>query len=504
MKKKIVLFFLLINAFTSVFAQENDINANDARPSFASNSGAAKFQFMGETVGMFTLGFADSKQIIIPADAVSPKGVYDNLNDGMNGYYTKMDFRVLYNPFPFIDIFVKFYARYRPGSPYIPLQLETADKDDFSLSLDSAWGRIDAIAGLGLELPLSVFIKAGKFDSAPESFQNVTRFGTESVMEKIRTKNTYALQLEASIPLSFAESLSVTGATSLKFNEGITPLYDTDGSVASHGDPGLEEKYDIPVFASISLKKIETPAGSISAEVVYAYNAEGIFSGHNFGGDARMEIQAIPGVLSFPIGLGIALLEKNIDPLARSAVDRTNKNAVNDNLNDYYSVSFRRSLSAGLGIGARFSMDETLSSELNIGYTFTQAAHYYRETININSLSVDLSALINNRFIVGGGIFLGTLMDTEWVTKEGVPPSRETGYLHTFTMPENMGFEFYAGLKFTGARLVLGFNLNKGISMNHSIEALKDSQIIYKQPDTNQKDDLFQRGGFFTKLIISW
>ena len=488
MNKKITrFFFLVLLSFTSIaFAEEN-----------------GRFQLTGEAIGMFTAGIADTDQIVIPSNLVSPYGIYDDINNGMNGYYTKMDFRLLYNPVSYIDIYLKFYARYRPGSPYIPLQLEAADQDNFSLSFDNAWARLNIIEGLGIGIPLGVFLRAGKFDSAPASFQNVTGFKTESVMEKLRTKNTYAFQLEAVMPLPFAEAISFTAATALKLNEAVTPLYDTDGSLAYHGEPGHEDKYDIPIFTAVQLKNIALPFGTLCAEGVYSYNTEGIYSGHNFGADGRIEI-AIGDTISIPVGIGIALLEKNIDPMARTAIERGNKNAVNSYENDWQTVSFRRSIRAGLGAGARITPSDFISLEVNLGYAYTQAAHIYRDTLTLNSASVDLLALIQNRFFIGGGLFLGSLGDAEWKTSGDTPSSFENNYSHTFTLSENMGFEIYGGIKFSHARFLIGFNLNKGISMNHSLEALCDSQIIYKQPGTEQADDLFQRGGVFTKLVISW
>lgn len=497
-KKKSGFLFLICAVFPLFYAYGMDLIGKEGE-------NGPRLQFTGELTGMYTLGQEEDNQMITPSNLVDPSGIYDNLEEGKNGYYTKMDFSLLYSPFSFVDVFVKFYARYRSGSPYIPLQLIEADKDRFDLSFDSAWGRVNAVKGLGFDIPLDVFIKAGKFDSAPASFQNVSRYGAESVMGKIRTKNTYAVQLEAVYPLSFAESVSLTGATYQKFNEGITPLYDTDGSLGYHGQPGQEDKYDIPVFAAIRFRNIATSFGPVNAEALYAYNAEGIYSGHNFGVDGGWEIK-IPGNnnLSIPLGFGIAMLEKNIDPLAGTALGRSNKNALASHENDFNTISFRRSLRFGFGIGARYSFSDDLQAECNAGFSYTQAAHIYRETININSLSLDLRVMYDERYFLGGGIYLGALGETEWKTKAGIPSQYESGYSHIFTAAENMGLEIYGGLNFKIARFVLGYNINKGISMNYGLESIPDGQIKYKQKDTIQQDDLYESGGFFTKLIISW
>ena len=504
-----MLFFCRL--FTTLYAQnQQDFN-------LLGGDDGPRLSLSGEVIGMYTLGLAEDEQVIIPSNLINPSGIYENLDgkDGKNGYFTKVDFSLLFSPVSFIDIFVKFYARYRPGSPYIPLQLEGADKEYFSLYFDNAWGRVNAVKGLGFDIPLDIFLKVGKFDSTPASFQNISMYGTESVMGRIRTKNTYALQLEALYALSFADSVSFTGATSQKLNEGTTPLYDTDGSQGEHGQPIPEDLYDIPLFAALKFNGIATGLGPVSAEVVYAYNAEGIYSGHNYGLDGKWEI-SIPGIdgLLIPVGAGIALMEKNIDPLAAIAlgiatnIDSNNALAASDdNVNDknnFNTISFRRSFRMGLGLGARYNLADILQTEINIGYAFSQLAHIYRDTIGISSLSIDLRAIYDNRYIFGGGIFLGTLGEAEWKTSSTTNPTYESNYSHIFTPAENLGFEVYGGLKFKNSRLVLGYNLNKGLSMNYGLESMPDAQVKYKQKRTVQQEELFERGGFFTKLIISW
>jgi hypothetical protein len=464
------------------------------------------FQTSGEITGMYTIGLQDDDQTVIMNNPPIPPGIYDDDHNGKNGYYTSVNLYFLFNPVSFIDVYAKFMARVRPGSPYIPLQLENADPDDFSVSIDSAYGRADAVKGLGFDSPLSVFLKAGKYDTTPSNFQNVSRYGAESVMAKLRTKNTYALQLAAEYRAPLFDALGFSATVSHKFNEGITPLYDTDGSQGVHGTPTLEDKYDIPLHFALQLRDLATPLGAISAEFLYVYNAENIYSGSNFGADLGWKI-SIPGLedLVIPFGLGLAIYEKNIDPLASTALNTENKIFVNTlHENDYNTISFRRSMRMGLGLGARYTTGD-INAELSLGYSYSQIAHIYRDTLNLSALSADLRFTYAGKYFIGGGVYAGTLGEVEWKTKTDTDITRENGYIRVFKPEENVGVEVYGGLLFGGkSRLVLGYNSNKGIAMNHSIESIPEAQIKFKQKDTSMADGLFETGGFFTKLVISW
>jgi len=504
--KKILVSVLLVFGVSALYAQGVNVLGGDGE--------GPRLIISGEITGMYTFGFASDDQIVISGDDANPVGVFDNdpEGNGRNGFLTRMDFSMLFGPVSWVDLYVQFRARSRPGSPYIPLTLEAADADDFSISFEQAWGRINVIDGLGFDAPLDLFLKAGRFDSAPASFQRVSRFGTENVMSRIRTKNVLSVQLEAAFPLAFAESLSFVAATQQRTSEAIPPLYDVDGSMGWHGTPPHDYLYSIPVFTALRMRNIETPFGNIFAEVVYAFNAEDIYSGHNFGVDGRWDIR-VPGMdnMTIPLGLGVAFLEKNIDPMARAAHGFGNDNALSNrpyirpehNYN-FATVSFRRSMRIGAGLGLRWEPTPTLGTEFNVGYSYSQIAHIYRDTLTINSLSFDMRLVLDRRFFIGGGIFLGTLGDVEWRTSDDADPNRESGFSHVFTLAENMGFEIHAGLSMGRSRLVFGYNINRGLSMNHGIEAMADAQIIYRQRGSAVADDLFETGGFFTKLVISW
>jgi hypothetical protein len=463
------------------------------------------FQISGDVTGMYTIGLEDNDQTLIVNNPPDPPGVYDDLNNGKNGYYTSININFLFTPVSYTEVYAKFLARFRPGSPYIPLQLENADADDFSVSIDSAYGRVNAIEGLGFDIPFALFLKAGKYDTTPANFQNVSSYGAESIMAKLRTKNTYALQITAEYYAPIFDSLGLNFTVSHKFNEGITPLYDTDGSKGVHGKPSLEEKYDIPMHLALRMKNLNTPLGAVSAELLYVYNAENIYSGSNFGADLGWEI-VIPALdpLKIPIGLCFALYEKNIDPFASTALNTENKNYVSVlHENDHDTISFRRSLRIGGGLGTRYAVQD-FNAEINLGYSYSQIAHIYRDTLNINSLSADLRLTFFDKYFIGGGVYVGTLGEVEWKTGDGTDITLENGYIRVFKPEENIGFEVFGGFIFGKSRLAVGYNCNKGISMNHSIESIPEAQIKYRQKDTLMADGLFETGGVFIKLVISW
>jgi hypothetical protein len=104
---------------------------------------------------------------------------------------------------------------------------------------------------------------------------------------------------------------------------------------------------------------------------------------------------------------------------------------------------------------------------------------------------------------------MGTVNEVEWKRQDSIPAAAANGpsdtfTSHVFTPTENLGFEVFGGIQFDKSKFVIGYNLNKGLSMNSSIEAPPDAQIKYRQMDTDAADGLFERGGVFVKLVISW
>ena len=510
-KKMILAFAVLALCASALYAQVGILGGN--------GDGGPRLVLSGEFVGMYTLGFANDDQVVaLPGTPLgmlqTPHGVFDNEINGRNGFMTRMDFGVMFGPVPWVDLYVQFRARSRVGNPYVPLMLEAGSADDFSLSFENAWGRANIIEGLRLDMPLDVFVQAGIFAATPASFQRVTRFGTEHIMSRHRLSSDPSLQLEGVFRgIDFADSLSLTLATAQRFNEAISPLYDGDGSMGWHGERTIEEIYALPLFAAVRMRGFDTGMGNLYAELVYALNADGIYSGHNFGGNVRFDLE-LPE-MTVPIGLAVAITEKNIDPMARAAHGLGNRNSlflgdgINVNHLEAYmaTVSFRRSLRLGFGAGLRFEPMPTLRTEANLGFSYSQIAHIYRETLSLVSASFDFRVTYDERFFLGGGIFLGTLSDATWRSREGYidgEPNPETGFERVFTLAENMGFEVHAGINMGRSRFVLGYNLNRGLSMNHGIEAMSEAQTVHMQPGSSIGDNLFQTGGLFTKLVISW
>jgi hypothetical protein len=501
-KQSVVLGILMLSITLAAYGQVVLIGGDEDGP---------QFSLTGELTGMFTAGIEEDDQVITPS---GPPGIFDGEKVLKNGYYTSLNFGILFSPVSTIDLYVKLLARSRPGSSYIPLQSADSGAESFAVSVDSAWGRVNAVKGLGMDVPLDVWLKAGKFDTAPSHFLKVSRYGAEAVMGNLRTANKYALQIEAAYPLSWADAVSASFTTAPKLNEELEKLYLSDGSQGGNGTPvtqgDINDKYIIPIHTALKLYNLSLPVGDLSAEILYALNAEHIFSGQNFGLDLGLNIPVAEN-FSIPVGLGVAYYEMNIDTIAGTALD---KNSQKDSLYKYVSSSnpkaldndadttgFRQTLRLGVGAGARYDT-EGLAAELNLGFAYSQIAHIYRNTLSLASLSADLRATYLNRYFIGGGIVLGTLGEAEWKTAdENI--SRD-GYRHIFTPEQNMGFEVYGGLQFNKARLVVGYNCNKGLAMNYSIESVGDAQIAYKQKDTTIPDGLFESGGVFTKLVISW
>jgi hypothetical protein len=417
-----------------------------------------------------------------------------------NGFYTALNFSILYKPVSFTELSFTTLVRTRPGSPYIPMQLENAGADSFDFTLDSVYGRINVIKGLQLDLPADVYIKAGKFNTAPSNFQTVSQYGTESVLAKLRTKNTFAAQVEISVPIPIADSISFTATTNHQFGEELSQLYDTDGSVAKKGDPVLDT-YAFPLHLTLKLNKLNLiPLGPLSAELVYALNAEHIYSGHNFGANLGAELKILD-FLTVPVGVGAALYEKNIDVLASTAMEKGW-----GGLFPYEgdTTGFRGALRIGAGTGVKADLPELgLKGAFNLGFAWSQIAHIYRETVNVPSLSADFRVTYLDRYFLGGGFIAGILGEQEWKTKQGVNSSADN-FIHVFTIEENMGWEIFAGLQFNKSKFVLGYNNNRGLAMNYGVEALKDSQYKYRQSGSTSGDGLLERGGVFMKFVTAW
>ena len=460
----------------------------------AQNDGP-KFQFTGDVTGSSTIGLQGNDQAIQTSSTSSPSGIYISKK---NSYYTNVTLNLLFNPVSSVDVYTKFRARHRPGSPYIPLQLAQASAEAFSFALDSAYGRVNVIKGLGIDNPLDLYIKVGKYDTAPSSFQNLSRHSVESVLSKLRTNNVFAVQLEAVYPLHWADSVGLAATTNLMFNEQITRVNGSTGET-------IDNKFEIPLHISLKFKKIKTALGNVSAEFLYVHNAEDFYSGNNFGLDAGWEIK-IPSLagLTIPVGFGFVFYEKNIDPFATAALDTSEIMVyLSQDPDDQNTTSFRRALRAGFAAGLRWNPGGIIRTELNTGFSASQVAHAYRETINVCSLAFDMRLYLKNVFFFGGGMYLGTLSTVEWKTNGYTDPAK-VAYSPVFRPKENLGYEVFTGIQFKYARFVLGYNCNRGLAMGHTLESVYDGQIKYMQKGSSKYDYLFETGGIYTRLTISW
>ncbi|MCL2879803.1 MAG: hypothetical protein FWF29_06110 [Treponema sp.] len=526
MNKRFIIAGLLLLAISlTVYSQVVLIGGDNDGP---------KFSLTGTATGMFTAGFMDQSQVAArrqfeggsgviglgPAPGVYYGEELDKVGPGKNGYFTQMDYRMIFNPVPSVELYVKFLALYRPGSPYLPLQSEEVATKTFSdFSVDSAFGRVNAVKGLGFtDSPLDIWLKAEKFDTLPSQYYRVTRHSSEraTVMGSLRTTNQYSMQIEAAYAVPGTKRVSLALTTDTKLNDAIPILLDNDETISGtqvwHGDP--KTTADFPLHAALKLDQLELPIGVLSAEFIYAYNAMFVYSGNNYGLDAGLNIP-VNDQLTVPVGIAAALYGKNIDPLAAGGLDGISNYFSLYELNGYHydsttnkswdsaTVSFRQALRFGVEAGAKYAVTPDINTELNLSFILSQIAHYYRDTLTLPSLTADIRATYQDRYFVGGALFLGTLSDTVWKTKTSVDPSIDD-FNHAFKVAQNMGFEVFGGLQLSKAKFVLGYNINKGLSMNDCVETIPEAQIKYRQKDTSFADGLFERGGFFTKLSISW
>ena len=479
-----------------------------------------KLSIGGEMGGMFTLGLQDEEQVANNARA-EPPGVYfpnsqtgtaASVGSGKNGYYNNFDLTLFLSPVSGVEMYAKFKTRYQVGSPYLPFQLDSASREDYSIKTDTAWARVDAVGTFVKDFPLGVWLKVGKFKAEASQFNKVSRFGVEGVLDPLQTGTNNSMQLELVYNIRNFGPLALSFTTPLRLNEELKEYYDFDAenSIISHYDAtGRFAK--LPVHLSLKAPQIDLGIATLQAELLYALNGMHIWSGHSMGLGVGARINPLDN-LSIPIGFGVAFFEKNIDPFTSSAIE-SNSNALFYGDNGYsnadsYTLGLRQSLRIGVGAGVEFSLD-FFKLECNLGFSYSQIAHIYRDTLNLLSASFDLRAVFLGKIIVGGGVVFGSLTDAEWKVKDGVnvrrpgeTTDRELFEGHTFSLADNLGFEIFAGLQLNKAKFVLGYNMNRGISMSRYLEALPDAQQKYRQADTEYSNGMFERGGVFAKLII--
>jgi len=445
-----------------------------------------KFTISGDLTTIYTMGNADETQKY-PEPVAGAYGGDPNKPAKKNGFFTAVNLYANLHPFPWLDGYFKLYAINRPGSVYFPLQMENTDPKDFTadMTFDSVYARANIFQALNLDIPADLFLRAGKFKSQASAFGAVSKYGTEQILYVMNIKNdfTYELEYALNTPVNFSVSL----AANYRFDEATQRYYDEDG-MQDHGIP-VPDKYAPQIFATVKLRGLEVPSGALSAELLYGNNVANIYSGNAIGFSALYAL-GIGDNIKVPIGLLAAYYEKNIDLLANAAVVPEK----GDN-----TMNFRDTISIGLGTGLRLTAD-IIDLDFNLAGTYNSIKHYYRNDLAIIKFSADMLFTLNKNYFLGCGLIAGSLTDANWKTRDDADPTKDS-YDHTFTLADNLGYEVYAGINLAKAgRFVVGFNQNKGLSLNNMLEAKLEGQMKYKQLDTEWKDRLIEAGGLYIKF----
>jgi hypothetical protein len=448
------------------------------------------FTVTGDLTTIYTIGNADETQKF-PEPVAGAYGGDPTKPAKKNGFYTAVNLYANFHPFPWLDSSFKLYAINRPGSVYFPLQMENTDPKDFTadMTFDSAYVRASVFQALDLDLPADLFIRAGKFKASASAFGVVSKYGTEQILYLMTIKNdfTYELGISFDSPVKLTASL----AANYRLDEATQRYYDEDG-MQDHGIP-VPDKYAPQIFAALKMRELETPAGALSAEILYGNNVSNIYSGNAIGFSALYNI-GISDDIKIPVGIMAGYYEKNIDLLANAAVVPEK----GDN-----TMNFRDTFSAGLGAGLRLTAD-IFNLDFNLAGTYNSIKHYYRNDLSIIKASADLLFTVNKNYFLGGGIIAGSLIDANWKTRDDADSTKDE-YDHTFTLADNLGYEVYAGINLAKAgKFVIGFNQNKGLSLNNMLEAKVDGQMKYKQSDTEWKDRLIEAGGLYIKFTAKF
>jgi len=456
----------------------------------AAQDNEAKFTITGDLTTIYTIGNADETQKF-PEPVAGAYGGDPNKPAKMNGFFTAVNLIANLHPFPWLDGYFKLYAINRPGSVYFPLQMENTDPKDFTadMTFDSVYAKANVFQALNLDLPVDLFLKAGKFKSQASSFGVVSKYGTEQILYLMNIKNDFTYELE--FFLNSPINLTASVAANYRLNEATQRYYDEDGMEA-HGSP-VPDKYAPQIFATLKMHELEIPAGALSAEILYGNNVSNIYSGHAIGFSALYALE-INDDIKVPIGILAAYYEKNIDMLANAAVVPEK----GDN-----TMNFRDTISVGLGTGLRLTSD-AFDLDFNLAGTYNSIKHYYRNDLSIIKLSADVMFTFSKRFFIGGGMIAGTISDVNWKTRDDADATKDE-YDHTFTLADNLGYEFYGGINLSkSGKFVIGFNQNKGLSLNNMLETKVEGQMKYKQLDTEWKDRLIEAGGLYFKFVAKF
>ena len=461
-----------------------------------------KFVISGDLTTIYTIGNADEKEQRMGTDPQVVGQYFNNPYTGTrkNGFYTAANLYATLRPTNWIEGYFKLYGVHRPGSFYMPLQMENMNRGDFTLTLDAVYGRVNVFGALGYEWPVSLFLKAGKYKAQASQYGIVSKYKTEQVLYMMNLKTDFTYELEVAYTGLDAMKLSIFAATNYLWNQSVQRFYDEDGGMGLHGTPVVNEF--APQFL-VGIKLFDINAGILRAnvELLYGQNVSNIYSGHAAGLSSRFNLN-ISDAISIPIGLQFAFHEKNLDVLGQSAIAENLAWAkATDTMT---TMEFRNTVAAALGVGFRFK-HEIVAVEANLAGSFYSIQHYYRNNLNILKMSLDTQVTFLDKYFIGGGVILGNLLKSTWQTTEkAAADNKEPYYDHTFELKDNLGFEVYAGLNLGNtSKFVIGFNKNKGISVNNMLESRHEGQVKFKQADTNWgTDQLMEAGGLFFKFYF--
>jgi len=483
LKKTIVACLLLAVLCFQAVAQEGDTK---------------KVIISGDLTTIYTLGNADSETQRIDTVPDTAGAYFSNPYTGTrkNGFYTAANLYVTIKPLEWLEGYFKVYGIHRPGSFYFPLQMENMGREDFSsIKFDAVYGKASVFDAVGLNLPVYLSLKGGKYKAQAAQYGIVSKYKTEQVLYMMNTKTDFTY--EGEFGLKEPVKIGFSGAVNYLFNQSVQRLYDEDGSF-QHGNDVLNEyapqfllALRFTDFAPIDLLKL-------NIEVLYGQNVSNIYSGHAIGASAGVALN-ISDSISVPIGVQFGYFEKNIDLLGEAALTPMTTSPA---AGGFSTTDFRESWAVAFGAGLRFNQD-IVGVDFNVAGAFNSVKHFYREDLSIFKLSVDAMVTFVDKYFVGGGLIMGTLSEVEWKTKQGVT---DDNYAHVFKFTENLGYEVYGGINLGNtSKFIIGFNQNKGLSLNNMLEAKHEGQIKFKQADSSWgEDQLAEAGGLYFKFFFKF
>jgi hypothetical protein len=493
----IIGLLLTIFVFTAAAQQYENGNGDGDTTEFLGVAAAAPaaplFRVSGDITTIYAFGNAISSgedHQRISVEPIVAGAFFNDPSTGTrkNGFFTTTNLHVTFNPTQWLEGYFKLYAVHRPGSFYMPLQMENLSTQPFNFTVDAFYGEANVFGALGLSLPLDLILKAGKFKAEASQFGNISKYGTERVLFMMNTKTDFTYELTVA-----SGPFSLSGSINYLFHQSVPRYYDEDGSF-SHGFIALNEY--APQFL-IAARVVDL--NGLRAELLYGQNVSNIYSGHAAGASARYALE-IGKSITVPLGLSFAFHEKNIDLLGQAAIAEPLNWASSGIRDASTTMSFRQTIAASLGAGLNYKAD-LFNIEFNLAGSFYNIGHYYRDPLNILKASADAMFTFDGKYFVGAGIIFGNILpDTVWKTREDVTDEDENW---PFNPEEHMGFEFYGGINLgNNSRFVVGFNNNKGISLNNMLETRHDAQLKFMQQGTTWGTDrLLEASSLYVKFV---